>query len=193
MNKVDKIINESIKDSIKKGIKKYKDTFSYNEDEDADNPAAIDFKQATKDAWKSTKNSIKKGIKKYKDTFSYNEDEDADNPAAIDFKQAGKDAMDWLRGKKKKSVQEGKQIIRLTESDLHRLIKESVKQVLSESMSSSYDNALKETLTKAFHGLTDNEKTFLYNLLNQQTWDVVYAALAILKPDAMTVYGEKMD
>ena len=151
MNKVDKIINESIKDSIKKGIKKYKDTFSYNEDEDADNPAAIDFKQASKDA------------------------------------------IDWLRGKKKKGVQEGKQIIRLSESDLHRVIKESVKQVLSESMSSSYDNALKETLTKAFNGLTDNEKTFLYDLLNQQAWDVVYTALAILKQDAMAVYGEKMD
>lgn len=83
-----------------------------------------------------------------------------------------------------------KQRIILKESDLHRMIKESVKQMLSETMSSDYDKALKETLTKAFNGLTDNEKAFLYDLLNQQTQDVVYAAQEILKPHAMAVYGE---
>lgn len=83
-----------------------------------------------------------------------------------------------------------KQRIVLKESDLHRMIKESVKQMLSEAMSSDYDKALKETLTKAFNGLTDNEKAFLYDLLNQQTQDVVYAAQEILKPHAMAVYGE---
>ena len=113
MNKVDKIINESIKDSIKKGIKKYKDTFSYNEDQDADNPAAIDFKQASKDA------------------------------------------IDWLRGKKKKGVQEGKQIIRLSESDLHRVIKESVKQVLKEY--NDYDGNYQELIKDAMHYLYDLE------------------------------------
>ena len=143
MKKIDKIINESIKDvvkdKVKKGINKYKDTFSYNEEDDAENPAAVDFKEVGKDAWKSAKNLVKKGAQKYKNAFSYNEEDDAENPAAIDFKEVGKSVKNWLKGKNKKSMKESKQIIRLTESDLHRVIEESVKQVIYESFDSNED------------------------------------------------------
>lgn len=150
MKKIDKIINESIKDvvkdKVKKGINKYKDTFSYNEEDDAENPAAVDFKEVGKDAWKSAKNLVKKGAQKYKNAFSYNEEDDAENPAAIDFKEVGKGVKNWLKGKNKKSMKESKQIIRLTESDLHRVIKESVKQVLSELDYRTYLSAHKKAL-----------------------------------------------
>lgn len=75
-----------------------------------------------------------------------------------------------------------KQTIKLTESDLHKIIKESVKKVLKEGPSEDGLNALKEVLIKSFSNLSDNEKTFLYDLLNRETWEVVYTALRILKP-----------
>jgi hypothetical protein len=74
-----------------------------------------------------------------------------------------------------------KRNIKLTESDLHNIIKESVKKVLKEDMSIDYKNDLKNILNKAFSNLNDNEKILLSDLLNNETWDVVYAALNILQ------------
>lgn len=78
-----------------------------------------------------------------------------------------------------------KKTIRLTESELRKIVKESVNNVLNEEMSQDYDKALKQVLAKAFSNLDDDEKIFLSDLLNHQTWDVVYAALAILKPSRL--------
>jgi Cdc6-like AAA superfamily ATPase len=74
-----------------------------------------------------------------------------------------------------------KKLVRLTESDLHNIIKESVNKVLKEDISLDYKNELKNILNKAFSNLNDNEKIFLSDLLNNETWDVVYTALNILQ------------
>lgn len=70
----------------------------------------------------------------------------------------------------------------LNESKLRKIIKESVKKALKEEISNDYYESLKQVLAKSFSNLNDNEKIFLYDLLNEQTWEVVYAALSILKP-----------
>lgn len=67
-------------------------------------------------------------------------------------------------------------------SQLRKIIQESVKNVLKEDISNGYYEDLKQLLAKSFSNLNDNEKTFLYDLLNKQTWEVVYAALSVLKP-----------
>lgn len=72
--------------------------------------------------------------------------------------------------------------IRLTESKLKQMVAESVKKVLNESISTDYHNTLKELLTKSFSTLNENEKQFLYDLLNNEPWETIYTALETLKP-----------
>lgn len=54
--------------------------------------------------------------------------------------------------------------------------------VLSEAISTDYRSTLKQLFAKSFANLDDNEKQFLYDLLNNETWEVVYVALESLKP-----------
>ena len=72
--------------------------------------------------------------------------------------------------------------MKINESQLRKIIKESVKNVLNEELSNDHYKELKQLLAKSFSNLNDDEKTFLYDLLNKQTWEVVYAALSVLKP-----------
>ena len=72
--------------------------------------------------------------------------------------------------------------MKINETQLKKIIKESVKKALKEEISHDYYESLKQVLTKSFSNLNDNDKIFLYDLLNEQTWEVVYAALSILKP-----------
>jgi Cdc6-like AAA superfamily ATPase len=81
-----------------------------------------------------------------------------------------------------KQINTNKNIMKINESQLRKIIKESVKKVLKEEISNDYYEDLKQLLAKSFSNLNDNEKTFLYDLLNKQTWEVVYAALSVLKP-----------
>ena len=53
---------------------------------------------------------------------------------------------------------------------------------LNETISPDYRSSLKSLLTKSFSNLDDNEKQFLYDLLNNETWETVYVALETLKP-----------
>lgn len=75
-----------------------------------------------------------------------------------------------------------KRTIRLTESDLRKVIKESVSKILNETVSPDDYSALKQLLAKSFGNLNDNEKQYLYDLLNNETWETVYAAMDVLKP-----------
>jgi hypothetical protein len=43
-----------------------------------------------------------------------------------------------------------KQTIRLTESDLHKIIKESIKNVLKENYSSNYDELIKDEMHRLY-------------------------------------------
>lgn len=72
--------------------------------------------------------------------------------------------------------------IKLTESRLKQIISESVKRVLNETISTDYRESLKQLLTKAFTNLDDNEKQFLYDLLNNEPWETIYTALETIKP-----------
>lgn len=72
-------------------------------------------------------------------------------------------------------------IMKINEKQLKKIIKESVKKVLNEEISNDNYKELKQLLAKSFSNLNDDEKTFLYDLLNNQTWEVVYAALSVLK------------
>lgn len=74
-----------------------------------------------------------------------------------------------------------RQVIKITESDLHNVINESVKKVLKESLNYSQADQVKELFTKAFSNLEPQEKEILYNALNENSWDCVYAALIVLK------------
>ena len=62
---------------------------------------------------------------------------------------------------------------------LSNVVAESVKKALNEG--SNYDK-LKTLFYKLFSSLNDEEKKFLYNELNNNTWDVIYAALSALHP-----------
>lgn len=75
-----------------------------------------------------------------------------------------------------------KRTIRLTESDLHKVINESVKRILSESVSYESIENLKTIFNKAFNNLNDDEKDFICTMLEDETWDAVYTALNVLKP-----------
>lgn len=72
--------------------------------------------------------------------------------------------------------------IKLTENKLKQIVSESVKNILSETISPDYRSALKQLFAKAFGNLDDNEKQYLYDLLSNETWETVYVALEILKP-----------
>ena len=57
-----------------------------------------------------------------------------------------------------------KQKIKLTESDLHRIIKESVKQVLSELDWRTYQSAAEKSMKQSHNGdLSPQERTFNKN------------------------------
>lgn len=114
-------------------------------------------------------------------------------------KQASKDAMDWLRGKKKKGVQEGKQIIRLSESDLHRMIKESLRQILEQE---DYDNIIARHNAKGekFWGnpkVKQLKKMGFseYNISQLQNWydDISDVPFDVLKKDMQDLKDNYVD
>ena len=71
---------------------------------------------------------------------------------------------------------------RLTESQIDEIISKSVKKSLNEEvMSQDYKAALDGVLKKMVLNLSDNEKSFLYDLINNNTWEVVYPLLSTLK------------
>jgi hypothetical protein len=83
--------------------------------------------------------------------------------------------------------------IRITENELKQIVAESVKKILSEArkpsdktvdineaISTDYSNALKQLLAKSFSTLNENEKQFLYDLLNNEPWETIYTALNVL-------------
>lgn len=83
--------------------------------------------------------------------------------------------------------------IKLTESKLKQIVAESVKKVLNESMSSDYRKTLKDLLTKAFTNLNDNEKQFLYDLLNNEPWETIYIALGVLESNRINESRKKRE
>ena len=68
----------------------------------------------------------------------------------------------------------------ITESKLKQIVNESVKNVLNETISTDYRMTLKQIFTKSFGNLNDNEKQFLYDLLNNEPWETIYTALNVL-------------
>lgn len=52
---------------------------------------------------------------------------------------------------------------------------------INEAISTDYRISLKQILTKSFGNLNDNEKQFLYDLLNNEPWETIYTALIILE------------
>ena len=68
----------------------------------------------------------------------------------------------------------------MNESKLRKIITESIGKVVK--MGGDEYTALKQLSSKLFDNFTDNEKIFFYDLLNHNTWDVVYAMMGVLKP-----------
>jgi hypothetical protein len=127
-------------------------------------------------------NDIKKVIQII-NTFEY--DEDLENEAVErkkEFEEYEADLFNSFNDMNESKNNFMKKTIKLNEQQLTKVIKESVRQVLKEEISTDYRNALKQVLNKSFSNLNDNEKIFLYDVLNEETWEVVYAALNILKP-----------
>ena len=87
--------------------------------------------------------------------------------------------------------------IRLTEGELHRIIRESVKRVINES---KHDD-LYSLAQKMVANLSDSDKKFALHTLNHHTWDLVYALLSALEgtedyevpdeDDLITNWGDK--
>ena len=86
-----------------------------------------------------------------------------------------------------------KKTIKLNEQQLTKVIKESVRQVLKEEISTDYRNALKQVLNKSFSNLNDNEKQFLYDLLNNETWETIYIALGVLESNRINESRNKRE
>ena len=51
---------------------------------------------------------------------------------------------------------------------------------INETISTDYRMTLKQIFTKSFGNLNDNEKQFLYDLLNNEPWETIYTALNVL-------------
>lgn len=70
-----------------------------------------------------------------------------------------------------------KNSIRLTEGELSRIIKESVKRVINES---EHDD-LYSLARKMIANLSDSDKKLAWHTFNHNTWDLVYALLSELE------------
>ena len=53
---------------------------------------------------------------------------------------------------------------------------------INEAISTDYRSTLKLLFAKSFGNLNDNEKQYLYDLLNNEPWETIYVALEMLKP-----------
>ena len=90
-----------------------------------------------------------------------------------------------------------KNSIRLTEGELNRIIKESVKRVINES---KHDD-LYSLAQKMVANLSDSDRKFAWHTFNHHTWDLVYALLSALEgaedyaepdeDDLITNWGDK--
>ena len=78
------------------------------------------------------------------------------------------------------SKNKGKQLCRLTESDLHKIVKESVNKILKGNTSEE----LRVLLKRAFSNLNDEERGFLFDMINSDTWYTVYVIMSVLKQSA---------
>ena len=77
-----------------------------------------------------------------------------------------------------------KKLIRLTEGDLHKIVKESVNKILKEGNTMDKSEELRALLKKAFSNLNDKERALLFEMINGDTWHTVYAIMSILKQSA---------
>ena len=71
--------------------------------------------------------------------------------------------------------------INLTEQELKSIISDSVKKVVKESRQNVYDTFLKPVCQKMVANLTDEEKKKLYYIVDNESWDVIYALLTAIK------------
>ena len=71
--------------------------------------------------------------------------------------------------------------IKVTEQDLKNIITESVKKVVKESRQNVYDTFLKPVCQKMVANLTGEEKKKLYYIVDNESWDVIYALLTAIK------------
>ena len=71
-----------------------------------------------------------------------------------------------------------KRRVRLTEGDLHRIVKESVNKILNEGNTCE---ELRVLLKRAFSNLNDEERGFLFDMINNDTWYTVYVIMSVLK------------
>lgn len=75
-----------------------------------------------------------------------------------------------------------KRKIRLTEEDLHRIVKKSVNTVLNEEkMSQEYKDAMEGVVEKMVANLEFNEQSFLYDIVNDMPWEFIYSLLSKLQ------------
>ena len=64
---------------------------------------------------------------------------------------------------------------------------------INEAISTDYRKSLKQLLTKSFGNLDDNEKQFLYDLLNNEPWETIYIALGILESNRINESRKKRE
>lgn len=64
---------------------------------------------------------------------------------------------------------------------------------INEAISTDYRKSLKQLLTKSFGNLDDNEKQFLYDLLNNEPWETIYIALGVLESNRINESRKKRE
>lgn len=64
---------------------------------------------------------------------------------------------------------------------------------LNEAISPDYRSALKQLFAKSFGNLDDNEKQFLYDLLNNEPWETIYIALGVLESNRINESRKKRE
>lgn len=64
---------------------------------------------------------------------------------------------------------------------------------INETISTDYRKSLKQLLTKSFGNLDDNEKQFLYDLLNNEPWETIYIALGVLESNRINESRKKRE
>ena len=66
-----------------------------------------------------------------------------------------------------------KKAIRLTESDLHRIVKESVNKILKEEFGVDFEDTLKWVQNKKPNMSPEEQKRFAQNIINKQKGDTI--------------------
>jgi hypothetical protein len=64
---------------------------------------------------------------------------------------------------------------------------------INESISTDYHNTLKQLLAKSFNNLNENEKQFLYDLINNEPWETIYIALGVLESNRINESRKKRE